>query len=67
MRKGQGKRQGKLPSYHLKGGAGRECVDGKAKNQSSTTNSAMGDEAKLYHRKREDKESHSSVPQSEQP
>ena len=47
--------------------AGRECFDGKAENQSSTTTSARGGEAKLYHRKREDKKSHSSVPQSEEP
>ena len=30
IRTGQEKRQGKPPPYHLKGGTGRECVDGKA-------------------------------------
>ena len=55
----------KTPPYHLKVGAGRECVDGKAGNRSSATTLARGGEAKLYHRLKENKKSHSSpVPQS---
>ena len=33
FRKGQGKRQGKSPLYHLKGGTGREWVDANAKTK----------------------------------
>ena len=55
IHKGQEKRQGKPPPYHLKGGAGRECVDEKAKR---------GGARPRHHRKRKNKESHSPVPQS---
>ena len=36
IRKGQDKRQRKPPAHHLKGGAGRECVDGEAENRMSS-------------------------------
>ena len=45
IRKGQKKRHGKPPPYHLEGGAGRKRVDGRAKNRSSATTAARGDEA----------------------
>ena len=45
-----------------RGVAGRKRVDGEAKTQSSSTTTARGGEAKLYHRKGENY--HNLVPQS---
>ena len=63
IRKGQKKRHGKPPPYHLEGGAGRKRVDGRTKNLGSATTGARGDEANYTTEKK--KKSHSLVPHSE--